>query len=164
MNDDASTPGPVGSPVDRGVGRLEPGRVDPALQEVARKLQEAPPGTLIPVPREAIAAADAPMREALARELAAIRRRERGPLPGADWVADMRARLERPCCGTLHGSAHRATCPEHPLGRHCQNGGDVCLAGNADGICCPEDSCDIDDGARQTPNVGIEPPRSGRLE
>lgn len=26
MNDDASTPGPVGSPVDRGVGRLEPER------------------------------------------------------------------------------------------------------------------------------------------
>jgi hypothetical protein len=29
---------------------------------------------------------------------------------------------------------------------HCQNGGDVCLAGNASGICCPEESCDIDDG------------------
>lgn len=28
---------------------------------------------------------------------------------------------------------------------HCQNGGDVCLAGNKDGICCPDDSCDIDD-------------------
>ena len=84
-----------------------------------------------------------------------VRRRERSPLPGADWVADMRARLERPCCGTLHGSRHRATCPEHPLGRHCQNGGDVCLAGNADGICCPEDSCDIDDGARQTPNAKL---------
>lgn len=31
---------------------------------------------------------------------------------------------------------------------HCQNGGDVCLAGNADGICCPDESCDIDDGMR----------------
>jgi hypothetical protein len=33
--------------------------------------------------------------------------------------------------------------------RHCQNGSDVCLAGNADGICCPDDSCDIDDGMRE---------------
>lgn len=30
--------------------------------------------------------------------------------PKADLVADMRAKLERPCCGTLHGSQHRATC------------------------------------------------------
>lgn len=30
--------------------------------------------------------------------------------PRADWAADMRAKLERPCCGTLHGSQHRATC------------------------------------------------------
>ncbi|WP_186234216.1 hypothetical protein [Burkholderia gladioli] len=35
--------------------------------------------------------------------------------------------------------------------RHCQNGGDVCLAGNRDGVCCPEDSCDIDDGTRKNP-------------
>ncbi|WP_434715555.1 hypothetical protein [Paraburkholderia sp. A3RO-2L] len=35
-----------------------------------------------------------------------------------------------------------------PAKSHCQNGGDVCLAGNRDGICCPEDSCDIDDGVR----------------
>ena len=31
---------------------------------------------------------------------------------GADWAADMRAKLERPCCGTLKGSRHRATCPD----------------------------------------------------
>ncbi|WP_186263332.1 hypothetical protein [Burkholderia gladioli] len=35
--------------------------------------------------------------------------------------------------------------------QHCQNGGDVCLAGNRDGVCCPEDSCDIDDGTRKNP-------------
>jgi hypothetical protein len=35
-----------------------------------------------------------------------------------------------------------------PAKSHCQNGGDVCLAGNRDGICCPEESCDIDDGVR----------------
>ena len=65
-----------------------------------------------------------------------------------------RARAEfRACCGTRLGGAHSAQCPEHPLGRHCQNGGDVCLAGNADGICCPEDSCDIDERVRMTPNV-----------
>jgi hypothetical protein len=38
---------------------------------------------------------------------------------------------------------------------HCQNGGDVCLAGNADGVCCPEDSCDIDDGVRVPPNYDL---------
>lgn len=37
-------------------------------------------------------------------------------------------------------------------GTHCQNGGDVCLAGNRDGVCCPEDSCDIDDGMRKAPS------------
>jgi len=57
----------------------------------------------------------------------------------------------RGCCGTLPMQAHRVDCPDRPLGRHCQNGGDVCLAGNADGVCCPEDSCDIDDGARPIP-------------
>ncbi|WP_186215905.1 hypothetical protein [Burkholderia gladioli] len=38
-----------------------------------------------------------------------------------------------------------------PPKQHCQNGGDVCLAGNRDGVCCPEDSCDIDDGTRKNP-------------
>ena len=33
----------------------------------------------------------------------------------------------------------------------CQNGfGDVCKASKADGVVCPDDSCDIDDGIRQT--------------
>lgn len=33
---------------------------------------------------------------------------------------------------------------------HCQNGvADVCLAGRKDGVVCPEDSCDIDDGIRK---------------
>lgn len=57
----------------------------------------------------------------------------------------------RACCHTRYGQPHTVKCQEHPLGRHCQNGGDVCLAGNADGICCPADSCDIDDGARPLP-------------
>lgn len=35
-----------------------------------------------------------------------------GRTNGADWAADMRAKLERQCCGTLHGSRHRANCPE----------------------------------------------------
>jgi hypothetical protein len=41
---------------------------------------------------------------------------------------------------------------------HCQNGrGDICLAGNASpiGLCCPEDSCDIDDGVRADPRTGV---------
>lgn len=38
-----------------------------------------------------------------------------------------------------------------PLGfRHCQSGNkDVCRAGQRDGVACPEDSCDIDDGIRK---------------
>ena len=40
-----------------------------------------------------------------------------------------------------------------PAVTHCQNGGDVCLAGNHDGVCCPYDSCDIDDGMRRKPDV-----------
>lgn len=40
-----------------------------------------------------------------------------------------------------------------PAKSHCQNGGDVCLAGNRDGVCCPEDSCDIDDGVRAVPRT-----------
>ncbi|ATF86916.1 hypothetical protein [Burkholderia gladioli] len=40
--------------------------------------------------------------------------------------------------------------------QHCQNGGDVCLAGNRDGVCCPDDSCDIDDGTRKNPATADE--------
>ena len=33
--------------------------------------------------------------------------------------------------------------------RHCQNGrADICLAAASDGVCCPEFTCDIDDGIR----------------
>jgi hypothetical protein len=41
---------------------------------------------------------------------------------------------------------------------HCQNGGAVCLAGNADGICCPDDSCDIDDGLKARDPRIAQPP------
>lgn len=35
------------------------------------------------------------------------------------------------------------------VSRHCQSGNkDVCRAGQRDGVACPEDSCDIDDGQR----------------
>jgi hypothetical protein len=44
-----------------------------------------------------------------------------------------------------------------PAKSHCQNGGDVCLAGNRDGVCCPEDSCDIDDGVRKNPIPAEQP-------
>lgn len=34
----------------------------------------------------------------------------------------------------------------------CQSGrADICRAGAADGICCPDDSCDIDDEVRKDP-------------
>lgn len=40
---------------------------------------------------------------------------------------------------------------------HCQNGrADICYAGRFDGICCPEDSCDIDDGVRTAPKDKTE--------
>lgn len=64
------------------------------------------------------------------------------------WTVVKQADL-RACCPTSAGKPHAVNCPEHPLGRHCQNGGDVCLAGNADGVCCPEESCDIEDGSRR---------------
>ena len=38
-----------------------------------------------------------------------------------------------------------------PPRHHCQNGSDICLRGNKDGITCPEDSCDIDDGLYPNP-------------
>lgn len=40
--------------------------------------------------------------------------------------------------------------PVVPLKEHCQNGrADICLAGSQDGICCPDDECDIDEGLRK---------------
>ncbi len=63
---------------------------------------------------------------------------------GADGVRRW-ANNDQPCepVENAHGNL--------PAKRHCQNGGDVCLAGNRDGVCCPEDSCDIDDGVRLMP-------------
>ncbi|CAN7644579.1 hypothetical protein [Paraburkholderia terricola] len=51
-----------------------------------------------------------------------------------------------------------------PAKSHCQNGGDVCLAGNRDGICCPEDSCDIADGVRaaSTQSTATQPVQAER--
>lgn len=47
-----------------------------------------------------------------------------------------------------------------PYIRHCQNGGDVCLASKADGIVCPDDSCDIDAGVRIAPApAGVPMPK-----
>ncbi len=44
-----------------------------------------------------------------------------------------------------------------PYIRHCQNGGDVCLASRSDGIVCPDDSCDIDSGVRIAPTTAEVP-------
>jgi len=39
--------------------------------------------------------------------------------------------------------------------KNCQTGrSDNCLASKADGVVCPEDSCDIDDGVRKQPDQG----------
>ncbi|WP_336357293.1 hypothetical protein [Stenotrophomonas muris] len=53
---------------------------------------------------------------------------------------------------------HEAIIPAQPsqggqgaprCAEHCQNGfADICLASQRDGVICPEDSCDIDDGIR----------------
>jgi Lar family restriction alleviation protein len=40
---------------------------------------------------------------------------------------------------------------------HCQNGGNFCRAGQRDGVTCPEESCDIDDGLREK---DASPPQS----
>lgn len=46
---------------------------------------------------------------------------------------------------------------------HCQNGsGDICLAGNKDGICCAADECDIDDGTRPDPRATAQPGEAGK--
>lgn len=49
---------------------------------------------------------------------------------------------------------------DKPLGilKNCQEGGSLCRAGQRDGITCPEESCDIDDGVRhKDPTVRIIP-------
>lgn len=41
---------------------------------------------------------------------------------------------------------------------HCQNGfADICLASQRDGVICPEDSCDIDDGIRHNHLAARQP-------
>lgn len=42
--------------------------------------------------------------------------------------------------------------------QHCQNGfADICLASQRDGVICPEDSCDIDDGIRHNHLAARQP-------
>nr|WP_313510262.1 hypothetical protein [Stenotrophomonas geniculata] len=42
--------------------------------------------------------------------------------------------------------------------QHCQNGfADICLASQRDGVICPEDSCDIDDGIRHNHFAARQP-------
>lgn len=42
--------------------------------------------------------------------------------------------------------------------KHCQNGySDICLASQRDGVICPEDSCDIDDGIRHNHLAARQP-------
>lgn len=57
------------------------------------------------------------------------------------------------CCGEMLAAVEAEIAAARPE-RHCQNGrSDICLAGFQDGVCCPDDSCDIDDDIRQvTPN------------
>ncbi|WP_316150099.1 hypothetical protein [Cupriavidus sp. BIC8F] len=41
--------------------------------------------------------------------------------------------------------------------KDCQHGyGDICAAGARDGVVCPEDSCDIDDGIRAAPSASAQ--------
>jgi hypothetical protein len=58
---------------------------------------------------------------------------------------------------TVAADAAASSDERRPAKFHCQNGGDVCLAGNRDGVCCPEDSCDIDDGTRKNPLSEAQP-------
>lgn len=52
------------------------------------------------------------------------------------------------CSGQMLAAVEAEIAQSRPE-RHCQNGRtDICLAGWQDGICCPDDSCDIDDGLR----------------
>jgi hypothetical protein len=76
-----------------------------------------------------------------------------GDWPELQAFADLCAVLaaEQPPARQL-GADFGVTADQPALKHHCQNGtADVCLAGSRDGICCPPDSCDIDDGARPTP-------------
>ncbi|MBF9137529.1 hypothetical protein JY404_00220 [Stenotrophomonas maltophilia] len=62
---------------------------------------------------------------------------------------------------------HEAIIPAQPspggqgaprCAEHCQNGfADICLASQRDGVICPEDSCDIDDGIRHNHLAASQP-------
>jgi len=84
--------------------------------------------------------------------LAEVKRRLQKMADGNDnyrqgylWALEMIAIVE-----AAHPPANQGA-EREPAKSHCQNGGDVCLAGNRDGICCPDESCDIDDGVRKNP-------------
>jgi len=77
--------------------------------------------------------------------------------PARNWVADCIENFqkmiddgEEPVLNlTLYGANFEFKYKPEPK-HHCQNGtGDVCLAGAHDGVCCPDDSCDIDDEVRK---------------
>ncbi len=57
-------------------------------------------------------------------------------------------------CGPMRQAVEAEIAAMYPA-KNCQNGrSDVCLAGFHDGVCCPDDSCDIDDGLRdKVPNA-----------
>ncbi|MBU9378736.1 VRR-NUC domain-containing protein [Burkholderia gladioli] len=63
------------------------------------------------------------------------------------WPDNDATRVEKPATADSTWKAPK---------QHCQNGGDVCLAGNRDGVCCPEESCDIDDGLRKNQSTDDE--------
>jgi len=62
---------------------------------------------------------------------------------------------------------HEAIIPAQPspggqgaprCAEHCQNGfADICLASQRDGVICPEDSCDVDDGIRHNRLAARQP-------
>ncbi|WP_244139134.1 hypothetical protein [Burkholderia gladioli] len=90
-------------------------------------------------------------------EAKAIQRHVRAML--AERAAVSPATAERRECGCIGRCIDPIGCPDKAWKepkQHCQNGGDVCLAGNRDGVCCPEDSCDIDDGTRKNPATADE--------
>ncbi|WP_316150455.1 hypothetical protein [Cupriavidus sp. BIC8F] len=64
--------------------------------------------------------------------------------------------------------AIRAALAQQPKGeakqapKDCQHGyGDICAAGARDGVVCPEDSCDIDDGIRAAPSASAQQAEPG---
>ncbi len=70
----------------------------------------------------------------------------------ADNLPDERALVAEADAYLAAHDAQPAPAPAQPSGflsKHCQNGNaDVCRASQRDGVVCPDDSCDIDDGIR----------------